>query len=130
MSSELRHVMLVDDDPAIQTIAKLSLEMVGGLSVSIANSGTEALPMAREKPPQLILLDVMMPGMDGPQILAEIQRDPALKSIPVIFMTAKEQKHELVQLERLGAVDVIPKPFAPIKLADQVKAIWKTVTPQ
>lgn len=126
MSTELRYVMLVEDDTAIQTIAQMSLEMVGGLKVSVASSGGEALRLARADSPQLILLDVMMPDMDGPQTLAAIQADPELKAIPVVFMTAKVQKHEVAELESLGVLGVIPKPFDPMALTEQVKALWNS----
>lgn len=125
MDAELRHVLLVDDDTAIQTIAKLSLELVGGFQVFVASSGVEALSIAREYPPQLILLDVMMPDMDGPQTLGEINRDPELKGIPVIFMTAKTQKEDISKLKALGVAGIVAKPFEPMTLADSLKQIWR-----
>ena len=128
MSNGLQHVMLVEDDPSIQTIVKMSLEVVGGLQVTIASSGIEALRLVRKARPQIILLDVMMPEMDGPQTLAELQKDPELSSIPVVFMTAKLQKHEVAELESLGVVGVIPKPFEPMTLAQRVSALWQSAT--
>ena len=126
MSNGLQRVMLVEDDPSIQTIVKMSLEVVGGLQVTIASSGIEALRLGRKARPQIILLDVMMPEMDGPQTLAELQKDPELSSIPVVFMTAKLQKHEVAELESLGVVGVIPKPFEPMTLAQRVSALWQS----
>ena len=80
--------------------------------------------MVAADPPDLILLDVMMPGLSGPSTLERLRADPATAAVPVIFMTAKVQPHEIAEYKTLGALDVIPKPFDPVTLADTVKSIW------
>lgn len=121
----LEKVLLVEDEPDIQAVAKLALEMLGGLVIQVCSSGSEALEVIDEFQPQLVLLDVMMPGMDGPETLAAIQQHPVWASIPVAFMTAKVQPSEVAHYKSLGALEVIPKPFDPMTLSDQVKAVWQ-----
>ena len=119
----MNRVLHVEDEPDIQEVAKLALEAVGGLTVELARSGAEALAKAAAFGPDVILLDVMMPGMDGPTTLTELRRCPATASIPVIFMTAKVQNHEVERFKALGALDVIAKPFDPMTLSDSVREI-------
>lgn len=119
----LQRILYVEDEPDIQAVAKLALEMVGGFTVKICSSGDEALRDAGAFAPDMILLDVMMPGMDGPGTLAALRRIDSLKTTPVAFMTAKVQPHEIEQLIALGAVGVIAKPFDPMTLSDQVRAL-------
>ncbi|MDX1589467.1 MAG: response regulator [Oleiphilaceae bacterium] len=120
----LERVLYVEDDKSIQAVAQLALETVGNLKLCICSSGEEALQRAVDFAPQLILLDVMMPGMDGPETLRRMRNEPALASIPAVFMTARTQQSEVQAYLELGAVDVIPKPFDPMQLADRVKSIW------
>ncbi len=122
---ELNRILYVEDEPDIQSIAKLSLEAVGGFEVKICSSGEEALGETKGFAPDLILLDVMMPGMDGPTTLKALQSSPELGQIPVVFMTAKVQAGEVTHYRSLGALDVIPKPFDPMTLPDQVREIWR-----
>ena len=124
MRSALNHVLCVDDDPDILEVAQISLELVGGLTVTGLDSGARCLAEVATIRPDLILLDVMMPVMDGPATLTALKADPALNTIPVIFMTARVQEVEVEQYLALGAVAVIPKPFDPMALADQIKGIW------
>lgn len=122
--SGLQRVLYVEDEPDIQAVALLALELVGGLTVKICSSGDEAL---REGPlfgPELILLDVMMPGMDGPGTLRALRLMPTLAGVPVVFMTAKVQPQEIAHYTGLGALGVIAKPFDPMTLAEQVRALW------
>ena len=121
----LERILYVEDDPDIQSIAKLALEDLGGFTVEVCLSGREALKLAPEFSPQLMILDVMMPGMDGPTTLAELRKLPTLENVPAIFMTAKVQKQEVADYKALGAVDVIAKPFDPMTLAEQVSSIWE-----
>ncbi|GGW27473.1 MULTISPECIES: response regulator [Halomonadaceae] len=121
----LERVLYVEDDPDIQTVAKLALEVVGGLTVKVCSSGEQALAEAEAFAPDMILLDVMMPGMDGPSTLAALRQRPALANVPVAFMTAKVQPHEVEQLIALGAESVIAKPFDPMTLAPQVRSLWE-----
>lgn len=122
----LQRILYAEDEPDIQAVAKLALEMLGGYTVQICSNGAEALVAAREFTPDLILLDVMMPGMDGPSTLERLRADPATAAIPVIFLTAKVQPPEVVYYQSLGALDVIAKPFDPMALATQVQQIWST----
>jgi CheY-like chemotaxis protein len=125
MASEpLRRILLVEDDVDIQTIARFALEQVGGFTVEVCSSGAEAIERGPAFAPQIILLDVMMPDLDGPSTLAELRRLPATAETPVAFMTAKVQPQELARYKELGAVDVISKPFDPMALSDTVRAVW------
>ena len=121
---DLEKILHVEDDADIQTITRMTLETIGGFTVKSCSSGQEALDVAPEFSPDLILLDVMMPGMDGPTTLHELRKLPEIVATPVIFMTAKAQVHEVEGFKALGASDVITKPFDPMTLCDQLKEIW------
>jgi len=121
----LTRIMMVEDEPDIQAVARVALETVGGLLVEMCSSGKEALERAPEVRPQLILMDVMMPGMDGPSTLKELRARPDTKAIPIIFMTAKVQPQEVANFKMIGALGVIPKPFDPMTLAATVRSIWE-----
>lgn len=123
----LRRILFVEDDLDIQKIAKLALEAVGGFSVLACASGSEALDVVAGFAPDLILLDVMMPGMDGPATLAALRQLPMAEKIPAVFMTARAQPHEIDGYRALGAADVIAKPFDPMRLPDTVRGIWETL---
>ena len=122
--TELQHVLCVEDEPDIRTVAQIALETVGGLRTSFCPSGLEALETARKCKPDLIVLDVMMPGLDGPGALKELRGDPETRDIPVVFMTAKVQPSEVDELKALGALAVVAKPFDPMQLAQQLRDIW------
>jgi CheY-like chemotaxis protein len=119
----IEKVLLVDDDPRIRKIAQISLEGVGGWKVSQVASGFEAIEVALKEKPDVILLDVMMPEMDGPTTLAKIREIAEIASIPVIFFTAKVQKQELDSYLALGAAGIISKPFDPMKLPSEIRQI-------
>ncbi|MDX8398894.1 MAG: response regulator [Gallionellaceae bacterium] len=125
MTDKLSRILYVEDEPDIQTVAKLALEMVGEFTLEVCSSGAEALEKVAAFQPQLILLDVMMPGMDGPTTLGKLRELPLFATTPVIFMTAKVQPSEVAEYKRIGALDVIPKPFDPMTLASQVTAVWE-----
>lgn len=125
MADKLTRILYVEDEPDIQTVARLALETLGGFTVQICSSGNEALDRAPAFDPQLILLDVMMPGMDGPTTLGKLRKLPQLAFTPAIFMTAKVQPGEVAGYREIGAADVIPKPFDPMTLSSQVQAIWE-----
>jgi len=125
VSGALNRIMYVEDEPDIQAIAKLALEAIGGFTVKICSSGREALTEAAAFAPDLILLDVMMPGMDGPTTLKAMREIAGLKQTPVIFMTAKVQPQEVAFYHQLGALDVIAKPFDPMSLSSSVRSIWE-----
>lgn len=122
--SALEHVLCVEDEPDIRMIAQLALETVGGLRVSLCNSGCEAVDTARREHPDLVVMDVMMPGLDGPGALRALRDHPDTRELPVVFMTAKVQPEEVRQLLSLGALAVVAKPFDPMTLADQLREIW------
>ena len=122
--NELNLVLYVEDDPDIQMVAQMALEVVGGLSLRACSSGPEAIAAAATYQPDLILLDVMMPGMDGPQTLAELRKLSNTANTPVIFMTAKVQAAEVAHYRTLGAIGVVAKPFDPMQLAQQVRQLW------
>ena len=124
MKKTLTKILYVEDEPDIRTVAQLALETVGGFTLAIFSNGEAAVVAAAEFKPDLLLLDVMMPGMDGPTTLATLRNNPLLQNTPVIFMTAKVQPAEIKRFRELGALDVIAKPFDPMTLAEQVKQIW------
>ena len=123
----LRRILFVEDDPDIQKVAKLALEAIGGFSVLTCDSGARALAAVTGFVPDLILLDVMMPGMDGPATLKALRQVPGAETIPAVFMTARVQPTEIAGYRALGAVDVIAKPFDPMRLADTVREIWSAL---
>jgi two-component system OmpR family response regulator len=127
-SPPLHRILFVEDDPDIQVVATMALESLGGFSVLACGSGAEALSRFGEFAPELVLLDVMMPGMDGPATLAALRRLPS-GGVPVIFMTARVQAHEIAHYREKGAVDVIAKPFDPMTLAATVQTIWRSLHP-
>ncbi len=116
-------VLIVDDEADIRRIAKLGLSRVGGMEVVEAANGAEALVRAKEDKPDAVLLDVMMPGLDGPSTLARLREDPATSGIPVVFLTAKAIAAELERLKVLGAAGVLTKPFDPMTLARELRAV-------
>jgi two-component system OmpR family response regulator len=122
---KLERILYAEDEPDIQAVAKLALEMIGGFKVLICGNGIEALEKVTAFAPDLILLDVMMPGMDGPTTLKNLRANPATAGIPVIFLTAKVQPPEVTQYQELGALNVVAKPFDPMTLATRVKQIWE-----
>ncbi len=124
MAGTLMRVLYVEDDADIQAVAKLALEIVGKFTVKICSSGEEALKEAVSFAPDMILLDVMMPGMDGLTTLVRLRQLPELEKVPVAFMTAKVQPQEVEHYRSLGAVDVIAKPFDPMQLSSQVRSLW------
>jgi CheY-like chemotaxis protein len=122
---DLQNVMYIEDDPDIREIATLALQDVGGLTVKVCSSGQLALKEVDGFAPQLILLDVMMPDMDGPETLAALRLQGSISGkTAVAFMTAKVHPDELDRYRELGVTDVISKPFDPMTLADDVRAIW------
>ena len=121
---DLKKILLVEDAVDIQMVARISLERVGGFTVEVCGSGAEAIEKAPSFAPDLILLDIMMPGMDGVATFKKLRAIPALSKIPVIFMTAKGEE-DVRKTEGLGAFPVLFKPFEPIALPDEVRALWR-----
>lgn len=121
-------VILAEDDPDIQLVARLALKRVG-FTVRVASNGAEAVAMVREQPPDVILLDWMMPEMDGLQACSLLKADPATAHIPIIFLTAKTQDAEIQRGMSLGAAGYVTKPFDALTLGDQVRAIIAAQAP-
>lgn len=120
----LQRILCVEDEPDIQAVVRLALEQIGGFQVEVCSSGDEALARAAAWAPDLILLDVMLPGMDGPETLRRLREQPDTRGIPVAFMTARVQARELEHYRSLGAIGLLPKPFDPMTLADQLRTLW------
>ena len=121
-----KHILLVDDEDDIREVAGISLEAVGGWRVSSASSGTEGIAKALAEQPDAILLDVMMPDIDGPTTFKRLQGDPQTRDIPVILLTAKAQSADRTRFDELGVAGILTKPFDPMGLPDQVAAILAT----
>ncbi|MBI0435466.1 response regulator [Roseomonas sp. KE0001] len=121
----LQRILYVEDDPDVRKVTGLALKALGRFTIEPCASGQEALDRAAAFAPQLLLLDVMMPGMDGPTTLQRLRELPGLADAPAIFMTAKVQPQEVRRYRDLGGLDVISKPFDPMTLSDQVRRIWE-----
>ncbi|MBC9176447.1 response regulator [Pseudoroseomonas ludipueritiae] len=121
----LSRILYVEDDADVRKVATFALKMVGKFTVEACASGEEALEKAVAFAPQLLLLDVMMPGMDGPTTLARLRELPEIADVPAVFMTAKVQPQEVSRYRELGSLDVISKPFDPMTLAASVRGIWE-----
>lgn len=116
-------ILVVDDSP--ESLEVISTELIKYYEVHVATDGERCLELARRvRRPDLILLDVMMPGMDGPTLLAALRRIPETANIPAVFMTAKVQPVEVAELRSMGAAEVIAKPFDPMTLAEQIRTVW------
>ena len=124
MTKQLTRITYVEDEPDIRVVAQIALAELGGFTVDACASGTEALERAPAFDPDLIVLDVMMPVMDGIATFHALQADPRLAEAPVVFMTARVQSHEIENYKAIGVSGVIPKPFDPLTLADQIRAMW------
>jgi CheY-like chemotaxis protein len=118
--SSANRILVIDDDDCIREVTQTCLELVGGYEVLTAASGQEGLAAARARPPHAILLDVMMPGLDGPGTFARLQEHPETQDVPVILLTAKAQGADRDRFAELGVAGVIVKPFNPMELARQV----------
>lgn len=115
-------VLHVEDEPDIREVVKLSLALDPDLSVKSCEGGADALSEAAAWLPDVILMDAVMPGMDGPEIFANLRNDRRTATIPVVFMTARAQESEIARFMALGAAGVIAKPFDPLSLAKSVRA--------
>lgn len=125
MPDKLRRVMCVEDDADIRMILEFSLETVGGYEVCMCASGHEAVFAAQVFKPDLILLDVMMPGLTGPETLSALRELPALAGVPSVFLTAKAMPDQLEELMQYGATGVIVKPFDPMRLPSDILIYWE-----
>ncbi len=121
--STISRILVVDDEPSNRRIAELSLRHVGKWDVALASSGSEGLAVAATFRPDVILLDVMMPGMDGLEVFASLRRDPRASNVPVIFLTAMVQRENFERLRATGAAGILGKPFDPMALPGQVRRL-------
>ena len=118
-----KRVLVVDDEADIRDIARLALETIGGWQVSVASSGTEALALAAAERPDAILLDVMMPGLDGLETFQKLQANPQTRDIPVVLLTAKTQIADRRRFEAAGVRAIVTKPFRVLDLAADVATL-------
>lgn len=125
VDDDLKVILYVDDDPDIQAVAQIALESIGGYVVQLCGSGNDAVRLASQIRPDLILLDVVMPEPDGPATLAKLKADVSVSQIPVIFMTGRAQTKDRGELEALNVIGILGKPFDPMTLAAQVAEIWR-----
>jgi CheY-like chemotaxis protein len=121
----LSRICYVEDDEDIQRIVRMSLERVGKMRVEIVTDPHAAIAAITAFQPDLVMLDWMMPGMDGPTLYREMKKRPEIAQLPVVFITAKAAQRDLDELKSLGAAGTISKPFSPKDLPDQLRAIWK-----
>jgi CheY-like chemotaxis protein len=120
----LQRICCVEDDDDIRRIMRLSLEKIGNLTVELVADPMLAIERIIAFRPDLVMLDWMMPGMDGPTLLRKMRETPETRALPVVFITAKASQRELAELKALGAAGTISKPFAPKDLPGQLRAIW------
>jgi two-component system OmpR family response regulator len=126
----LQRILIADDEPDILEISRIALETVGGYAVTVCSSGRELLDLLPDIKPDLIVVDVLMPGMSGPEVFEELRRKPGFDTIPVVFLTGVIAENEIEALLDSGVADVILKPFDPMTLADRVSGIWRSVDGQ
>jgi two-component system, OmpR family, response regulator len=120
----LQRICYVEDDEDIQRIVRMSLERVGKMTVEVVTDPTTAIGVMREFKPDLVMLDWMMPGMDGPTLFRNMKQLPEIAALPVVFITAKATQRDMEELIALGAAGTISKPFSPRDLPEQLRAIW------
>lgn len=122
---ELKKILYAEDEPDIQAIVKAIIQAMSNYQIKICNNGQKLLDCVEEYNPDLILLDVMMPKMDGLGTFKHLQKNKKTKNIPVIFMTAKAQVHEVKNFSKTGVIGIITKPFDPMQLCFNIKNIWE-----
>lgn len=126
MNGKLQRLIYVDDEPDIRAIARFVLQDLGDYDVEFCASGEEAIACAKRFKPDLILLDVMMPGMGGIETFKRLSAMHKLRGVPIVFMTAKAMKHEWEDYRRLGVAGIIAKPFDPMALSEAIESIWRS----
>lgn len=122
----LSHIVFVDDEPDILELATISLSAIGKLSVTPRPTAKGLNDVLLREQPDLVVLDVMMPDIDGPSALLRMRHDARLAAIPAVFMTARIQPEEVREYKALGAAGVLPKPFDPMHLHERLREIWAT----
>ena len=123
-ATPLRKICYVEDDEDIQRIVRMSLERIGKMTVTVVGDPTKAIEAIVEFKPDLVMLDWMMPVMDGPTVFRHMKTRPETSGLPVVFITAKAAQRDLDELKALGAAGTISKPFSPRDLPEQLRAIW------
>ena len=123
-ASALNRICYVEDDEDIQRIVRMSLERIGKMTVTVVSDPTKAIDAIIAFKPDMVMLDWMMPAMDGPTLFKEMKKRPETSALPVVFITAKAAQRDLDELMTLGAAGTISKPFSPKDLPDQLRAIW------
>jgi CheY-like chemotaxis protein len=121
----LKTILYVEDDLHVRTTAKLVLEVIGKYDVHECGSADEALQLAREIEPDLVLLDVMMPELDGIQLLHALRRLPHMADVPALFVTGRTSAYDIERYLEVGAIGIIPKPLVPLRLTDQLRSAWE-----
>jgi len=127
MPQALNRICYVEDEPDIRSIADFALTQLGGFTVDVCDGGQQAIDKASAVAPDLFLLDVMMPVMDGIETFKRLKELPAFQATPIVFMTAKAMPQEIKRYLSMGAAEVIAKPFDPITLSDQLRTIWDRI---
>ena len=120
----MQRVLFVDDDEVVQNLVRIALERLGGLTVELVNDSSKAIEGIRGFKPDLVVLDCIMPVLDGVEVFKLMRAEPGLAGVPVVFLTVKAHWRTVEELMALGAAGVITKPFAARELSDQLKAIW------
>ena len=120
----LERICYVEDDEDIQRIVRMSLERIGKMTVEVVGDPTKAIDAIKAFKPDMVMLDWMMPAMDGPTLFRHMRKNPDTAGLPVVFITAKAAQRDLDELTSLGAAGTISKPFSPKDLPDQLRAIW------
>ena len=123
--SSLSRILYVDDESYMRQVGAVTLEKLGGYTVQACASGEEALEVVASFQPDLVLLDVIMPGMDGPATLKALRHMPDMGLLPVVFMTGKAEPEDIKVYQRMGISGVIAKPFDPASLPEQLETIWQ-----
>jgi CheY-like chemotaxis protein len=118
-------VMCVEDDPDIRLILDFSIGRIGGFGLCLCESGIQALERVEDFKPQLVLLDVMMPEMSGPETLIKLRALPVMQGVPIVFLTAKAMQDEVEALLEHGATGIIVKPFDPVALPQKIRIYWE-----
>jgi len=126
-STPLNRICYVEDDEDIQRIVRMSLERIGKLTVRVVSDPMVAIDAIKDFKPDLVMLDWMMPGMDGPTLFRKMRETPEVRDLPVVFITAKASSAEMDELRAMGAAGAISKPFSPKDLPDQLRSIWSAL---
>jgi CheY-like chemotaxis protein len=126
-ATPLNRICYVEDDEDIQRIVRMSLEKVGKMTVEVVSDPLVAIDRMIAFKPELVMLDWMMPGLDGPALFRKMRDFPETSALPVVFITAKASQRELDELRALGALGTISKPFSPKDLPEQLRTLWATL---